>query len=103
MATEHAHADSHHGPTTRTYLVVAAVLTVITAAEVWIFYVEAIKSSAAFVPTLLILSAVKFFTVVGFYMHLKYDHKIFRAVFGGPFLIAVSTIVAFLFLFGQLG
>lgn len=108
MASDHSHgaehgaADHAHGPTTGTYLLVAAVLTVITAVEVWIFYVPAIAESAAFVPALLILSGIKFFTVVAFYMHLKYDHKLFRRLFTGPFLIAGGTIVALLFLFGQI-
>jgi cytochrome c oxidase subunit 4 len=98
---EHGAADHAHGPTTGTYLLVALILTVITAVEVWIFYVPAIADSAAFVPTLLILSAFKFFTVVAFYMHLKYDHKLFRRLFTGPFLIAIGTIIALLFLFGK--
>jgi cytochrome c oxidase subunit 4 len=54
------------------------------------------------VPTLLILSAVKFITVVLFYMHLRYDHRLFRALFTGPLIIAMTTIVALLFLFGHL-
>jgi cytochrome c oxidase subunit 4 len=108
MASDHTHeaehggADHKHGASTSTYLIVAVILTIITAVEVWIFYVPAIANSAAFVPSLLILSAIKFFAVVAFYMHLKYDHQIFRRLFGGPFLIAISTIVAFLFLFGQI-
>ena len=99
-AAAHAATD-HHGPTTKTYLVVAIALTLITAAEVAIYYYGPIKNSKAFVPILLVLSAIKFFTVVGFYMHLKYDHKLFRSLFGGPFLIAIGTIVALLFLFGK--
>lgn len=95
-------ADHKHGPSTATYLTIAVFLTIITAVEVWIFYVPAIAESAAFVPTLLILSAIKFFAVVAFYMHLKYDHQIFRRLFGGPFFIAICTIVALLFLFGQI-
>ncbi|HKS07147.1 MAG TPA: cytochrome C oxidase subunit IV family protein [Gemmatimonadaceae bacterium] len=102
---DHAHgsdAGAHHGPSTKTYLIVAAILTIITAIEVWIYYIPAIRDNTAiFVPTLLALSAFKFFTVVGFYMHLKYDHRIFRALFGGPFLIAIGTIIALLFLFGK--
>ena len=95
-------AGAHHGPTTSTYIIVAVVLTIITAIEVWIYYIPALRqNTAVFVPTLLILSAIKFFTVVGFYMHLKYDHKVFRALFGGPFLIAIGTIIALLFLFGK--
>jgi cytochrome c oxidase subunit IV len=37
-----------------------------------------------------------------FYMHLKYDHKLFRALFAGPLIIAALTIISLLFLFGQL-
>ena len=37
-----------------------------------------------------------------FYMHLKYDHKLFRALFTGPFVIAFLTICALMFLFGKL-
>ena len=98
----HGAADHKHGPSTALYLFIAVFLTIITAVEVWIFYIPAIAESAAFVPVLLILSAIKFFAVVAFYMHLKYDHPIFRRLFGGPFLIAIGTITALLFLFGQL-
>ena len=55
-----------------------------------------------FVPTLLILSAIKFTIVVMFYMHLKYDAKLFRALFVGPLTMACFTIVGLLFLFGHL-
>jgi cytochrome c oxidase subunit 4 len=47
------------------------------------------------------MSAVKFAIVVLFYMHLKYDHKLFKALFTGPLMIAMSTLVALLFLFGK--
>jgi len=35
-------------------------------------------------------------------MHLKYDHRLFRALFTGPLIIAVATIVSLLFLFAKL-
>ena len=102
-------AGDHHGagmehahPTWSTYWKVATVLTLITAVEVWIYYVPAITSSRLFVPLLLILSAIKFAIVVLFYMHLKYDHRLFRVLFTGPLIIAMTTIVALMFLFGKL-
>ena len=61
-------------PTWSTYWKVAVILTLITVVEVWIYYIPAIKDSRAFVPMLLTMSAVKFVTVVMFYMHLRYDH-----------------------------
>jgi cytochrome c oxidase subunit 4 len=45
---------------------------------------------------------VKFATVVLFYMHLRYDHKLFRALFTGPFIIAGITLIGLMFLFGKL-
>ena len=97
--TEHTdvqHAGEAHA-STKTYLVIAAVLTVITIIEVGVFYLPALHGILP--PTLLILSAAKFALVVGFYMHLKYDHNLFRAVFVLPLLIALAVIIGLLFLF----
>jgi cytochrome c oxidase subunit IV len=117
MAVEHssesdrvAHTDAHqahgdaHGhahPDWSTYKWVALILTVITVLEVWIFYTP-FAEHRLFVPSLLMMSAAKFLIVVMFYMHLKYDAKLFRALFTGPLLIAVIVIISLMFLFGQL-
>jgi cytochrome c oxidase subunit 4 len=93
---EHAH------PTWSIYWKVAVFLTLITVVEVWVYYIPSFVASRLFVPSLLIMSAVKFATVVAFYMHLKYDHRLFRVLFTGPLLIAIATIVSLLFLFGHL-
>ncbi len=89
-------------PTWSVYWKVAVILTLITMGEVWIYYIPSFVASHLFVPTLLILSAIKFAIVVMFYMHLRYDHRLFRALFTGPLIIAMTTIVALLFLFGHL-
>ncbi|MEX2182405.1 MAG: cytochrome C oxidase subunit IV family protein [Gemmatimonadaceae bacterium] len=93
---EHAH------PGGWTYLKVAAILAIITVVEVWAYYVPTLVASPLFNPALIVLSAAKFAIVVLFYMHLKYDHRLFRALFTGPLIIAMATIVALLFLFHQL-
>lgn len=98
-AADHAHEDH---PTWSTYWKVALFLTIITVVEVWAYYIPSFVSSAYFVPSLLIMSGVKFFTVVAYYMHLKYDHKIFRALFTGPLMVAALTLVGLLFLFSKL-
>ena len=72
----------------------------ITVFEVWIYYTPFSKSPL-FVPVLLVMSALKFAIVVLFYMHLKYDHKLFKALFTGPLMIAMATLVSLLFLFGK--
>lgn len=96
-----SHDDVHH-PTWKTYVIVGAILTLITIIEVSAYYIPAWETSRIYVPSILGLSALKFVIVVLFYMHLKYDHKIFRALFTGPLVIAALTLIAFLFLFGQI-
>jgi len=90
-AADHAH------PTAGVYLRVAAVLVILTVIEVGVFYVPAFHP--VLVPTLLILSALKFTLVVMFYMHLKFDNKFFTFLFGGPLLLALAVVVALLFIF----
>ena len=99
--TDHAHADhAHEHPDWKQYKWVALILTVITIVEVYIFYTP-FSSHRLFVPSLLIMSAVKFAIVVMYYMHLKYDNKLFVALFVGPLIIAVGTVIALMFLFGK--
>jgi cytochrome c oxidase subunit IV len=95
----HAMGETHEHPTWKQYKWVALILTLITVVEVWVYYIPSFVASPLFVPALLIMSAVKFAIVVLYYMHLKYDHKIFKALFTGPLIIAISTLVALLFLF----
>ena len=35
------------------------------------------------------MSAIKFVLVVGFFMHLKFDHNIMRSLFIGPLILAI--------------
>ena len=99
-ASHDAHAEFHPGWST--YWKVALVLTAVTVAEVWFYYIPSFVASPYFVPILLLLSAFKFAVVVAFYMHLKYDNKLYRALFVGPFSIAVIALLGLMFLFGKL-
>ena len=94
--------DAHAHPTWKQYKWVALILLVITIVEVWVYYIPSFVASRLFVPSLLIMSAVKFAIVVLYYMHLKYDARLFRALFTGPLIIAIITIISLLFLFGRL-
>jgi cytochrome c oxidase subunit IV len=96
LPAEHTHPDWS------TYKWVALILAVITCVEVWIYYIPSFVATKLFVPTLLILSAIKFVIVVMFYMHLKYDAKLFRALFVGPLIMAVFVLIGLLFLFGHI-
>jgi cytochrome c oxidase subunit IV len=102
VATEHELGAEHEHPTWSVYWKIATILTLITVVEVWCYYLPGFVATPFFVPTLLLLSAAKFVIVVMFYMHLKYDHKLFRVLFTGPLILAMLAITALLFLFGKL-
>ena len=93
------HALEHSHPGAKTYVLIGVVLAVITVAEVFFYTQESVRTFL--VPLLLVLSAAKFALVVGFYMHLRFDHPLFFGVFGFGLLVAGSVITALLFLFGQ--
>jgi cytochrome c oxidase subunit 4 len=94
------HAESHGGghASVRTYVNVAIVLAIITAIEVATLYIPGIPNSLL-VGSLLVMSTIKFALVVGFFMHLRYDHNIMRSFFIGPLFIAICIILALMALF----
>jgi len=100
---DHGTAAATHGgggghATVRTYINVAIVLALITAVEVASLYIPGIPNPLL-VGSLLVMSALKFYLVVGFFMHLKYDHQIMRSLFVGPLIIAIAIILAIMALF----
>ena len=90
--------DAH--PSVKVYLAIAAILTGITVVEVAIFYIPAIRETAALAPVLLVLSAFKFALVVMFFMHLKPDSKLFTLIFTAPLALAVFVMLALMTLMG---
>lgn len=92
-----AHGGGH--ATLKTYVQVALVLGIITAVEVATLYVPGIPKHLL-VASLLSMSVVKFVLVVGFFMHLKYDAGIMRALFIGPLVLSILIILAIMALFG---
>jgi cytochrome c oxidase subunit IV len=89
---------AHPGP--REYVIVAAILAVITAVEVVLFYLDI--PSGALVAGLLVLSLVKFTMVVLWFMHLRFDSVLFRRLFLVGILLALSVYTIVLFTFGLL-
>ena len=84
-------------PSPLTYFKVAMILAVITAAEVGIFYVE--ELGKGIIPVLAVLSVTKFVLVAMFYMHLKYEARLFTGFFVGGLVLAVSVFISLLVLF----
>lgn len=91
--------EIHDHPSPATYLKVAVILTLITAVEVAIYYMPAMRG--VLVPLLLIFSAVKFLTVVGWYMHLKMDAAIYSRLFFAPLVLAATMTTVLMLLFGH--
>jgi len=85
------HHEAHH-PSLRTYVNIAIFLAIITAVEVAIYYIESVES--ILVPALIILSAVKFLTVVGYFMHLKFDGRLLSFIFGAALIVAIAVYIA---------
>ncbi len=94
-AEQQAHTEDH--PTPRTYVQVAIILTVITIVEVAIVIVDV--PSLFLVSSLLALSAVKFAFVVGWFMHLKFDARLYQALFLGGLFLAIAVLLALVALF----
>ena len=95
--THEVHAHAH--PTAKKYLGIAIILTIITVIEVAIFYIPAMHPFLP--PVLLTLSALKFALVAMFYMHLKFDHRLYSWVFVVPMCFAAVIIIALLALFSH--
>ncbi|NIP74317.1 MAG: cytochrome C oxidase subunit IV, partial [Gammaproteobacteria bacterium] len=99
-STEEHTSEEHEHPGPKTYAVVAAVLTIITITEVYIFFLPDFAWKRLLLVTgLTMLSAAKFVLVVMFYMHLKYDHPVFRRVLVGGIVIAFGVMLWVLALF----
>jgi cytochrome c oxidase subunit 4 len=86
-------------PTAQVYIQVGAILAVITALEVAIYYTNLIQG--LLISALLALSAMKFVLVVLWFMHLRFDTKLFTVLFGGAlagvlalFMVVLVTLGA---------
>jgi len=69
------------------YVIVALILAALTALEVSTYFID---FGALMMPLLLILMVIKFFTVVAYFMHLKFDNKLFSALFYTGLFMAVA-------------
>ena len=96
MAAE-AHSLEKPHPGWKTYAVIAFVLTTVTLIEVWIFLLKWPREIT--VPSLVLLSAFKFVLVAMYYMHLKFDHWIFRRILAAGVILGFSLFLWLLSLY----
>jgi cytochrome c oxidase subunit IV len=109
MATAHVadpelHEDDPdaHPNREKQYVIIALVLAGLTVIEVLTYTNPGLfggKDSKAIVPILLILMAIKFWMVVGFFMHLRFDKKLLTVVFYSGLALAVAVYLAVLTVF----
>jgi cytochrome c oxidase subunit IV len=88
--TEPDETGDHH-PSDALYVQIAIILAVITAAEVSTYFFD---FGDLMLPSLLVMMVVKFAMVVMFFMHLRFDHKLFSWVFVCGLVLAVAVYVA---------
>ena len=96
-----AQPHNGHHPTFKQYVLVAIILFAITIVEFLIVVPQELKGSRAVVAPLIILSTIKFAIVIMFYMHLKFDSKMFSLMFLGGLLLSGLVVAAVLGLFGS--
>ena len=72
-------------------------LAAITTIEVAVFYVNWL--GYGIIPVLTILSVAKFALVAMFFMHLRYDARLFSWLFVGGLALALTVVFALLVLF----
>jgi len=82
-----------HGMSDVGYIRIALILAAITALEVATYYAD---FGPLFLPALLIMMAIKFVMVVSYFMHLKFDNRVFSFLFYAGLVLAISVYAAFL-------
>lgn len=83
--TEH---NTKHGMSTFGYVRIAIILGIITALEVSTYYVN---FGPLFLPALLIMMIIKFIMVVSYFMHLKFDNRLYSMMFYAGLILAVGV------------
>jgi cytochrome c oxidase subunit 4 len=81
--------QAHGGPSVAEYINIGLVLAAITGLEVAVYYVTALEGILA--PILIALAASKFLLVVLFFMHLKFDNRLFSTMFTAGFVLAIAV------------
>jgi cytochrome c oxidase subunit 4 len=97
-ATEHDELAAHPGP--KQYVLVALVLAIATAMEVGWYYLDV--PHGLFVALLMFLAVLKFSLVALWFMHLRFDNRIFKRLFVTGLLLAIAVYLIVLTTFGAL-
>ncbi|MCU1486829.1 MAG: hypothetical protein JWN67_3575 [Actinomycetia bacterium] len=91
---ETGHESGHAHPSDLQYVWVAIFLAVVTGAEVAMSYID--MSNTIYIPVLMVMMIVKFSVVVLWFMHLRFDSRMFRRLFVAGIVLAVCVYMAFI-------
>ena len=84
------------------YGLLAIFLAVITLVEFLIIVPEGLQGSSVVIAPLVILSVIKFFCVVAFFMHLKFENPLLWQIFVAGLALGLVVALALVLLFGVL-
>lgn len=87
---------AHDHPTMKTFVNIGLVLAVITAVEFGIISLHGMRGVV--IAVLAVLSLVKFYLVISYFMHLKFDAKVLTWVFVPGVLLATGITTALRFI-----
>lgn len=95
----HTAASKQLHTTALTYVKIAIVLAILTVSEVIVWYLPI--PDIALTLMLIALSIAKFVLVVGYFMHLKTDSRLYSAMFVWGLCVAIAVVLAMMGLYGS--
>lgn len=87
------HGEREH-PSDQVYVLIALILAIVTGIEVWVYYIDALDD--VIIPILVVLAAIKFGMVAGWFMHLRFDSALFTGMFAGGLVLAIAVFLVVL-------
>jgi cytochrome c oxidase subunit IV len=97
------HEAHDHHPAPRTYVKIAIILAIVTAIEVAFSYIPD-ADPGLIVTGLVVMAFVKFALVALYFMHLRFDNRLFRRLFVTGIILSLIVFAVYLaMLFGRGG
>ena len=91
------HGSDHAHPSDAKYMQIAGVLAVLTALEVATYFVD--MPGAVLVSALMVMMVIKFFLVAAWFMHLRFDSRMFTRFFVTGRVLATTVYLITLTVF----
>jgi cytochrome c oxidase subunit IV len=101
MSTVDHDDELHKHPEPRKYVFIAVVLAIVTAVEVALYYID--LPAGFLVAALLFFALIKFILVAQWFMHLKFDNRMFKMLFVTGLITAIVVFSVVLIIFTDRG